>query len=111
MLEDPWSEPEEFVYSRTVAPEEAPDKPQYVEIDFETGDPVAVDGEKLSPAALLTAAQRARRQARHRPARSRREPLCRHEIARRLRDARRHDPAGGASRHREPHASTAGRCT
>jgi len=53
-LEDPWLEPEEFVYSRTVAPEAAPDKPTYVEIDFEHGDPVAVDGEPLSPAALLT---------------------------------------------------------
>ncbi len=53
-LEDPWAEPEEFVYSRTVAPEEAPDAPQYVEITFARGDPVAVDGERLSPAALLT---------------------------------------------------------
>jgi argininosuccinate synthase len=54
VLEDPWSEPEEFVYSRTVAPEKAPDQPQYVEIEFLRGDPVAVDGERLSPAALLT---------------------------------------------------------
>src|SRR5215213_5651679 len=54
VLEDPWSEPEEYVYSRTVAPEQAPDEPQYVEIDFRRGDPVAVDGEQLSPAALLT---------------------------------------------------------
>ena len=54
MLEDPWSEPEECVYSRTVAPEEAPDKPEYVEIEFERGDAVAVDGEALSPATLLT---------------------------------------------------------
>jgi argininosuccinate synthase len=54
VLEDPWHEPEEFVYSRTVAPEKAPDKPQYVEIEFERGDPVAVDGKKLSPAAMLT---------------------------------------------------------
>jgi argininosuccinate synthase len=54
VLEDPWHEPEEFVYSRTVAPEKAPDKPQYVEIEFERGDPVAVDGQKLSPAAMLT---------------------------------------------------------
>jgi argininosuccinate synthase len=53
-LEDPWHEPEEFVYSRTAAPEKAPDKPQYVEIEFERGDPVAVDGKKLSPADLLT---------------------------------------------------------
>ncbi|HYL31643.1 MAG TPA: argininosuccinate synthase [Stellaceae bacterium] len=53
-LEDPWHEPEEFVYSRTVAPEKAPDQPEYVEIEFAKGDPVAVDGKKLSPAALLT---------------------------------------------------------
>ncbi len=52
-LEDPWHEPEEFVYSRTVAPEKAPDQPEYVEIEFAKGDPVAVDGKKLSPAALL----------------------------------------------------------
>src|SRR5450432_2714262 len=38
-LEDPWHEPEEFVYSRTVAPEKAPDKPTYVEIEFVGGDP------------------------------------------------------------------------
>src|SRR5438045_3905635 len=54
ILEDPWVEPEEYVFSRTVAPEQAPDQPQYVEIDFIRGDPVAVDGEPLSPAALLT---------------------------------------------------------
>ncbi len=53
-LEDPWAEPEEFVFSRTIAPEAAPDMPQYVEIAFARGDPVAVDGEALSPAALLT---------------------------------------------------------
>jgi argininosuccinate synthase len=52
-LEDPWHEPEEFVYSRTVAPEQAPDKPEYVEIEFQRGDAVAVNGEKLSPASLL----------------------------------------------------------
>lgn len=54
VLEDPWSEPEEYVYSRSVAPEDAPDKPTYIEIEFEKGDPVAIDGEALSPAALLT---------------------------------------------------------
>jgi argininosuccinate synthase len=54
VLEDPWVEPEEYVYSRTVAPENAPAEPQYVEVDFLRGDPVAVDDEKLSPAALLT---------------------------------------------------------
>jgi argininosuccinate synthase len=54
VLEDPWGEPEEYVYSRTVAPEKAPDKAQYVEVDFKDGDPVAIDGMALSPAALLT---------------------------------------------------------
>jgi argininosuccinate synthase len=54
VLEDPWSEPEEYVYSRTVAPEKAPDTPLYVEIEFKSGDPVAIDSKKLSPAALLT---------------------------------------------------------
>jgi argininosuccinate synthase len=54
VLEDPWAEPDEFVYSRSVAPEAAPDRSTYLEIDFERGDPVAIDGVKLSPAALLT---------------------------------------------------------
>ena len=53
-LENPWNEhkPDIHVLSRT--PEDAPDKPTYVEIDFEKGIPVAVDGEKLSPVDLLT---------------------------------------------------------
>ncbi len=54
VLEDPWTEPEEFVFSRTVAPEAAPDTPEYSEIAFERGDAVAIDGERLSPAVLLT---------------------------------------------------------
>jgi argininosuccinate synthase len=53
-LEDPWHEPGEFVYSRTVAPELAPDTPTYIEVEFEKGDPVAVDGVVMSPATLLT---------------------------------------------------------
>jgi argininosuccinate synthase len=53
-LEDPWEAPEEYVFTRSVAPEEAPDTPTWVEIEFEKGDAVAVDGERLSPAALLT---------------------------------------------------------
>jgi argininosuccinate synthase len=53
-LEDPWVEPDESMFTRTVAPEKAPDKVQYVEVEFEAGDPVAVDGRRLSPAALLT---------------------------------------------------------
>lgn len=54
ILEDPSVEAPEYVYSRTVSPEEAPDKARYVEVGFERGDAVAIDGEKLSPAALLT---------------------------------------------------------
>ncbi|WP_316975845.1 argininosuccinate synthase [Shumkonia mesophila] len=53
-LENPWNEPEEYIFTRSVSPEAAPDHPTYVEIDFEKGDPVAVDGKRLSPAALLT---------------------------------------------------------
>src|SRR5271155_2106199 len=53
VLEDPALETPHYVYSRTVDPESAPDKPTVVEIAFEKGDPVAVDGLKLSPAALL----------------------------------------------------------
>jgi argininosuccinate synthase len=52
-LEDPWVEPDEEMFTRTVSPELAPDKPTYVEIGFERGDPVSVDGERLSPAGLL----------------------------------------------------------
>jgi len=54
VLEDPWVEPPAETYLLAVDPEKAPDKPAYVEIDFERGDPVAVDGQRLSPAGLLT---------------------------------------------------------
>ena len=54
VLEDPWEAPEEYVYSRSVAPEDAPDASTFVEISFEKGDAVAIEGEALSPAALLT---------------------------------------------------------
>lgn len=53
ILEDPWNEPEESMFELTCSPEKAPDTPTYIEIDFEKGSPVAVDGENLSPAALL----------------------------------------------------------
>src|SRR5471030_555665 len=53
VLEDPAAEAPEFVYQRTIAPEDAPDKAQVFTMDFECGDPVAVDGERLSPASLL----------------------------------------------------------
>jgi argininosuccinate synthase len=53
VLEDPSLEVPDYVFSRTVDPEKAPDEPTYVSIDFERGDAVAVDGKKLSPATLL----------------------------------------------------------
>ncbi|HEY2387954.1 MAG TPA: argininosuccinate synthase [Candidatus Binatia bacterium] len=53
ILEDPWNEPYADMFVLTTAPEKAPDTPEYVEITYEAGDPVAVNGERLSPAALL----------------------------------------------------------
>ena len=94
---------------RTVSPEDAPDKPTVITIDFEKGDAVAIDGVKLSPATLLAKLNELGREQRHRPARPRREPLRRHEVARHVRDARRHDPACGASRRSSRSRSTAAR--
>ena len=53
VLEDPWVAPEEYVFSRTVAPEDAPDKPTEIAIRFEAGDPVAINDKAMSPARLL----------------------------------------------------------
>ena len=53
LLEDPWSEPEEDMWRWTVSPENAPDKPEYIELSYQNGDIVAVNGEKLSPAAVM----------------------------------------------------------
>ena len=53
VLEDPWVAPEEYVFSRTVAPEDAPDKPTEIAIRFEAGDPVAIDDKAFTPARLL----------------------------------------------------------
>lgn len=53
ILEDPWLEPRHDMYTLTVDPAEAPDTPEVIEIDFERGDPVAVNGERLTPARLL----------------------------------------------------------
>jgi argininosuccinate synthase len=54
VLEDPWAEPDPAMFLLTTAPEKAPDQPEYVEIDFAEGNPVAVNGEALDPVALLT---------------------------------------------------------
>ena len=53
-LEDPWVGPEESMFTRSVSPEKAPDEPTVMEIEFDCGDPVAINGVRLSPAALLT---------------------------------------------------------
>jgi argininosuccinate synthase len=55
VLENPWDECPDYVYSRTVNPEDAPDKATYITMDFEHGDAVAVDGQPMSPATLLAA--------------------------------------------------------
>ena len=53
ILEDPWVEPEEFIYSRTKSPFEAPNKPTEIELEFLNGDPVSLNGKDLSPANML----------------------------------------------------------
>ncbi|HCB75154.1 MAG TPA: argininosuccinate synthase [Sphingomonas bacterium] len=55
VLEDPWDEVPDYVYSRTVSPEDAPDAPEFITLDFERGDGVALNGEAMSPATLLAA--------------------------------------------------------
>ena len=54
VLEDPWVEPNESMFTRSVSPEKAPNKPTTMEIDFKDGDPVAINGVNLSPANFLT---------------------------------------------------------
>jgi argininosuccinate synthase len=54
VLEDPWVAPHEDMFTRSVSPEKAPNEPEFIEIEFERGDAVAINGKKLTPAALLT---------------------------------------------------------
>ena len=53
ILEDPWTEAEDDMWRWSVAPEQAPDEPTYIELEYVKGDPVALNGEKLSPAVML----------------------------------------------------------
>ena len=55
ILEDPWNEPEESMFKLSVSPEQAPDTPLYIEIDFEQGNPVAINGERMEPVPLFSA--------------------------------------------------------
>ncbi len=58
ILENPWNEPEEIMFKLSVSPEKAPDTPTYIELSFEQGTPVALNGEKLGPVEMLTALNR-----------------------------------------------------
>ncbi len=94
----------EYVHMRTISPEAAPDKATIIKVGFEKGDAVSINGVRMSPATLLAALNNYGRdngigrldlvENRYR----------RHEVARRLRNARRHDPAGRAPRDRVDHA-------
>ena len=53
ILEDPWYEPEEYIYSKTVSPFDAPDKPTEILLEFNQGDPIALNNKKLTPAQML----------------------------------------------------------
>ncbi len=58
LLEDPWNEPEESMFKLSVSPENAPDKPTYIEMEFEQGTPVTINGERLAPVELFAALNR-----------------------------------------------------
>lgn len=53
LLEDPWIEPDESMFQISISPEQAPEQPEYVVIEFETGIPIAVNGEKMTPASII----------------------------------------------------------
>ena len=99
ILEDPNFAPEDSMWRLTISPEKAPDKPEVVELTFARGDIVAINGRKLSPAGVLTELNRNGRQARHRPPRPRRKPLCGHEVPR---AATRRPAARSCGRHTVP---------
>ena len=104
----PRRRPDTSIRARST-PKSAPDKPTVIEIGFEKGDPVSINGETHEPGDAARRPQRVRPRQRHRPARPGREPLRRHEVARHVRDARRRDPARRPSRHRVRSRSTAAR--
>ncbi len=97
ILEDPWFDPttreNQGMFKLSVSPEDAPNRPEYVELEFVRGNCVAVNGKKLTPAGVLKTLNALGGTARHRSRRPGREPLRRHEVPRRLRDSGRHDPA------------------
>ena len=104
VLEDPSQEVPDYVYSRTLSPEAAPDRAVQIAIDFEAGDAVALDGTPLSPAKLLTELNRLGHGHGIGRTRSGREQVCRDEIARHVRDAGGNHPDCRASGDRIDHA-------
>ena len=109
VLEDPWDEVPDYVYSRTDDLVAAPDTPEEITITFRQGDAVAVNGAALSPRQPARQAQRARQAPRHRPARPGRESLRRDEEPRHVRNAGRDHLSRRASGDRATHARPRGR--
>ena len=100
VLEDPANAPDEAMWQWIASPEKAPDKPTKVEIGFEGGTPVSVNGKKLGPRGAARRAERHRggeRRGTHRPGR---KSAGGHQVARRVRNAGRHAAGAGASRTR-----------
>ena len=108
VLEDPGVEPPPYVFQRTVAPEDAPDKATDVEIGFKKGDAVSIDGKALSPATLLTRLNELGRDNGIGRVDLVENRFVGMKIARHLRDAGRHDPLRRAPRHRIAHARPRG---
>ena len=108
VLEDPGVEPPPYVYQRTIAPEDAPDKATAVRIGFKKGDPVSIDGKAMSPAALLTRLNELGRDNGIGRVDLVENRYRRHEVARRLRNAWRHDPLCGAPGDQVAHARPRG---
>ena len=104
VLEDPAQDVPDYVYSRTVDPEKAPDKPTDISVGFRARRRGGGRRQETVAGDVARQAQRTRPHQRHRPARSGGEPLRRHEVARHVRDAGRHDPLRRAPRHRIDHA-------
>ncbi len=107
VLEDPWEEVPDYVYSRTGNPEDAPDAPEYITDRLREGRRRRAQRRGDEPGHPARRAQRARPQARHRPARPGREPLRRHEEPRHVRDPGRRDLRPRAPRDRAASRSTA----
>ena len=97
ILEDPWKEPDPEMFRMTVAPEDAPNEPTYVEIDFERGNPVAVDGKHFGCAELLTRLNELGGGKWHRQGGSCGESFRRNQVTWGLRNSWRYHLADGAS--------------